>query len=112
MWDKYHIVAWCCTPLGVAGFVVVAATVSAILGEPFLPRGCFPELPAWTSSNGACIALAAVVPLPYLVLLLRIEPGGDFFGLRRRIWFVIIAASYGFGVLVAAALAIVLLLLR
>ena len=111
MWTKYHIIAWCCAPLSVAGFVVVAATVSTILGEAFLPEGLFPELPAWTSSNAACIASSALVPFPYLVLPLRMKPGAVFLGLRRRIWFVIVAVSYGFGVLVAAALAIGLVVL-
>ena len=111
MWTKYHIIAWCCAPLSVAGFVVVAATVSTIFGEPFLPRGYFPELPAWTSSNAACIALSAAVPFPYLVLPLRMKPGAIFLGLRRRIWFLIVAVSYGLGVLVATALMIGILLL-
>ena len=108
---KYKVIAWCCVPLGVAGFVLVAASISTVLGETFLPSGIFPSLPSWTSSNAACIALAAALPLPYLALATRIRPGSTFLGFRRRLWFVIIAASYGSGAFVAGALLVAILLL-
>ena len=108
---KFHIIAWCCTPLGVAGFVLLGATVSTILGEAFLPQGTFPMQVSWAIENAACISLSILTPLPYLALAVRIKPGSTSLGFRRRLWLIIIGASYGFGFTVALALMTAILLL-
>ena len=75
---KFYLIAWCFTPLGIAGFVLVAATISTTLGQTFIPQGTYHSLPAWTSSNALCIELAAFTPLPYVVLAMKIQPKSTF----------------------------------
>ena len=88
--------------------MLVAATISTILGQAFIPRGTFPSLPAWAYSNAVCIELAALTPLPYVVLAMKIQPDSTFFGFRRKFWLIIIAAAYGSGLVIAGALAVLI----
>ncbi len=109
--SRVRIAAWACAPLGVSGFVLVAAAVSTVLQERFLPQGTVPWRLYWWVENLICIALSMAVPAAYLVAATRLRDDRLLWGHNRRFWLVVIGCSFGLGVLVATLLLAFILVL-
>ena len=98
--------------MAVAGFVLVFTILCIALGEPFLPPGTFRTFPAWAYSNAVCLEMAVFTPLLYVVLAKQIKAGSTFLGFKQKFWLIVIAASYGLGMVVGTFLSVIALIYR